>query len=44
MNWAMRSGTCSSEGIVCLSRGFSIPILRVMSSGMAEGSLGNISM
>ncbi len=44
MNWAMRSGTCSSDGIVWSSRGFSIPIFRVMSSGMADGSFGKISM
>jgi len=44
MNWVMFSGTCSSDGIVWPSSGFSMAILRLVSSVMAEGSSGKISM
>lgn len=44
MNWVMFSGTCSSVGIVCPSSGLSMAIFRVVSSVMAEGSSGKISM
>jgi len=44
MNWVMFSGTCSSDGIVCPSSGFRMAILRLVSSVMAEGSSGKISM
>ena len=40
----MFSGTCSSDGIVWPSSGFRMAILRLVSSVMAEGSSGNISM
>jgi len=44
INWVTFSGTCSSDGIVWPSSGFRMAILRLVSSVMAEGSSGNISM
>lgn len=44
MNWATFSGTCSSDGIVWSSRGFSTAIFRLMSSVILLGSSGKISM
>lgn len=44
MNCFMFSGTCSSVGIVCPSRGFRTATLRVVSSIILLGLSGNISI
>lgn len=44
MNCVMFSGTFCSDGIVCPRSGLSMAILSVVSSAIAEGSFGKISM